>query len=259
MRTFVLLLLTCVSARLDASIFKRASGLQAPDGYSKSVKGIIHAPDLAKAAEVGVRLNVPYRVQQGPTCGLYALGMVMDYYHSLDPSQRTPWVQAGDQQRSDAANYKPGVQKRMFDVARDSGYFAQSERLRHVDGGMFVADQVGRLATKFGYRYALIEQATVRDIVGVLDYNHPALVGFDVNDLGNPTLAKGERAHWAVVVGYFKYQSELWVIAHHGWEPKEYYWKAVDLVRSMQQVQPTLGPRIVEIFPHRKRVGKLYR
>mgnify|MGYP006213402267 CR=1 FL=1 len=35
-------------------------------------------------AERAIRIPVPYRVQEGPTCGLYALGMVMDYWHSLE-------------------------------------------------------------------------------------------------------------------------------------------------------------------------------
>ena len=221
----------------------------APDGYSRNAT-TLHAPSsIAEAAAQGTRLDVPYRVQEGPTCGLYALGMVMDYYHRLDPSNAAPFVQSGDEARASSHNFAATTRDRLFDVAKQNGYFAESQRIVHADGGMFVADQLGELATKFGYRYQLHDNAGAAEIRASIDRGHPALVGFDVDQDGNPTNVGGKRAHWSVITGHFSYQGEEWFVAHHGWEAKDYFWKASDLEASMKQIQPTLGPKVVEVLP----------
>jgi hypothetical protein len=188
-------------------------------------------------------------VQEGPTCGLYALGMVMDYYHALDASNEVPFVQPGDESRTDSHNYAASTGRQLFDEAKKAGYFAESLRIVGKEGGMFVADQLGQLATKFGYDYDLIENATAADVRAVVDRGHPALVGFDVDYDGNPANLAGKRAHWGVVVGHFEYQGEPYFVAQHGWEAKTYIWKASALESSMRQIQPTLGPKIVEVLP----------
>lgn len=227
-----------------------ASGLTvAPDGYVRNTESEAPARSLQEAAERAVRLRVPYRVQEGPTCGLYALGMVMDYWHTLDRSNAAPYVVDKDSTRAGAANFSPTTDRRIFEVAKENGYFAESLRIVNAEGGMFVADELGQLATKFGYGYDLIENATAADVRAVVDRGHPALVGFDVNYDGNPTSVGGDRAHWGVVVGHFQYEGEEWFIAQHGWEAKTYLWSADDLEASMAQIQPTLGPKIVEVFP----------
>ncbi len=42
------------------------------------------AAEASRALKLGA--DVPGRVQDGPTCGLYALGMVMDYWEQQNPS-----------------------------------------------------------------------------------------------------------------------------------------------------------------------------
>lgn len=228
-----------------------ASGLTvAPDGYVRNLEPEAAPPaSIVEAAARAKRLPVPNRVQEGPTCGLYALGMVMDYYHSLDASNEVPFVVDKDAARDGAANYPASTDRRLFEVAKANGYFAESLRIVNAEGGMFVADELGQLATKFGYRYDLIDRATAADVRAVVDRGHPALVGFDVNYDGNPTSVAGKRAHWGVVVGHFQYEGEEWFIAQHGWEAKTYLWSAKDLEASMGQIQPTLGPKIVEVLP----------
>ena len=227
-----------------------AEGLTlAPDGYVRNVDAEDAPESLREAAERAARLPVPYRVQEGPTCGLYALGMVMDYWHSLDPSNEAPYVVDKDAYRRGAANYPATTDRRIFDVAKDNGYFAESLRIVGEEGGMFVADELGQLGTKFGYGYRRIDDATAADVRAVVDRGHPALVGFDVDYDGNPQNAGGDRAHWGVVVGHFEYEGEAWFIAQHGWEAKTYLWRADALEASMAQIQPTLGPKIIEVFP----------
>lgn len=234
---------------LASDVSAVAGATTAPDGYSRNATSDAAPRSLAEAAARATRLDVPYRVQEGPTCGLYALGMVMDYYHQLDASNAVPFVQPGDATRHGAANFRPSTSARLFDVAKKNGYFAESQRIVHADGGMFVADQLGQLATKFGYSYRLTDNAGAADVRAAIDRGHPALVGFDVDANGNPTSVGGTRAHWGVVVGHFQYGGEEWFVAHHGWEAKDYLWRASDLEASMRQIQPTLGPKIVEILP----------
>lgn len=241
-----------VAAVADAvgGAFDAAGLTVAPDGYVRNVDPEAAPPaSLVEAAARARRLSVPNRVQEGPTCGLYALGMVMDYYHSLDASNAVPFVVDKDATRAGAANFPASTDRRLFDVAKENGYFAESLRIVNAEGGMFVADELGRLATKFGYRYDLIDRATAADVRAVVDRGHPALVGFDVNYDGNPASVAGKRAHWGVVVGHFQYEGEEYFIAQHGWEAKTYLWSAKDLEASMAQIQPTLGPKIVEVLP----------
>ena len=228
-----------------------AAGLAiAPDGYVRNTAPETAPPtSLVEAAERAKRLPVPYRVQEGPTCGLYALGMVMDYYHALDASNDAPYVLRGDGVRDDSHNFTPTTPKLLFDEAKKAGFFKESLRIVGKEGGMFVADELGQLSTKFGYNYDLIENATAADVRAVVDRGHPALVGFDVNYDGNPESLAGKRAHWGVVVGHFQYEGEEYFIAQHGWEAKTYLWSAKDLEASMGQIQPTLGPKIVEVLP----------
>ena len=233
---------------LDAAA--SAAGLtRAPDGYLRSTTTEVEPATVVDAAARGTLLDVPFRVQEGPTCGLYALGMVMDYWHHRDPRNPTAYVRDADARRRDAATLAPTTEEDLFPVARENGYFAESLRIVGEEGGMFVADELGRLAADFGYDYDLVEDATADDLVAAIDRGHPALVGFDVNHQGNPTTVAGDRAHWAVVTGHFQYQGETWFVAQHGWEAKRYYWRAADLEASMAQIQPTLGPKIVEVLP----------
>ena len=221
----------------------------APDGYVRNTTSERPAASLEEAAARAERLAVPHRVQEGPTCGLYALGMVMDFWHAKDARNASPYVVAKDRTRAGAATMEPTTDKLLFDTAKSHGYFAESRRIVNRDGGMFVADQLGRLATKFGYDYRRIDRATAADVRAVVDRGNPALVGFDVDLNGNPTSVAGKRAHWGVVVGHFEYEGEQWFVAQHGWEAKTYLWEAKALERSMNQIQDTLGPKIIEVFP----------
>ena len=62
--------------------------LRAPDGMVIDGSAINRPteipPTRAERIKAGMKAEVPQRVQQGPTCGLYALGMVMDFWHQAD-------------------------------------------------------------------------------------------------------------------------------------------------------------------------------
>jgi hypothetical protein len=223
----------------------------------RSAKGIQFAlvagdPKLVdKALRKGA--DVPGRVQSGPTCGLYALGMVMDYYDRIDSKNLNPLVKTSDAWRADSHNAPADTEKTLFDSAQKLGFTTQGE--------MFTSDQLGQLADAFGYQHKTHEDAGLKEIRASLDRGHPALVAFDVDFEGNPGLYKGMRAHWAVIEGRYKKDGVEYLVATHGWTGKEYVWRASDLEQSMRQltttdfaaapkdIGKTINARVVEVWP----------
>ncbi len=177
--------------------------------------------------------DVPQRKQQGPTCGLYALGMVMDFWHAKDPTNVTAWVSEHDLlKRGQCYNYPPNTDERILDVAKRCGSTAL--------GQMFTAEQLAATAAHFGYQAALYPQATLEQLYRVLDAGHPAIVAFDVDRNGNPGDFGGDRAHYAVIEGYFDLDGERFLIAKHGWAiEKDHVWRAVDFDRSWRALRET--------------------
>ncbi len=197
--------------------------------------------------------DVPGRVQDGPTCGLYALGMVMDFWDRKDSKNLNPLVQNPDVVRWDAKSAPADTERRMLDEAKAKGFTTQGE--------MFYADQLASLANSFGYHSTVHENFSLQDLYRVLDKKHPALVGFDVDNNGNPGMFGGKRAHWAVIEGHFQKDGIDYLVATHGWTGKEYVWKASDLMASINQMDKsdfpaapkditrTLKGRLVEVVP----------
>lgn len=184
------------------------------------------AQKMAAALKIGA--DVPGRVQDGPTCGLYAMGMVMDFWDKKKSSNLNPLVVDADEYRSDSHSRKDDTHRRMFDVAKEKGWTTQGE--------MFYADNMGKLAQEFGYKATVKSNITLDDIKACVGRHHPALVAFDVDQVGNPGLFGGKRAHWAVIEGAFKKDGVDYLVATHGWTGQEYVWKAADFMASVNQL-----------------------
>lgn len=230
------------------------------DGFDMSRATDTSQKASQKLQEAAVRAmaktDVPGRVQEGPTCGLYALGMVMDYWDDKDPSNLTPIVQAGDQWRLGAKSRPADTQAQLLPAAKKDGYTTKGE--------MFTADQLGKLATEFGYDYKLTADAGLKDLKAALHRGHPVLVAFDVDYVGNPAKYGGERAHWCVVEGTFRKDGVDYVVATHAWDGKDRIWKAQDLLESMSQLKHSkfwggetditgmLNDRMVEVYPAKR-------
>jgi hypothetical protein len=205
------------------------------------------------AQKAAALTDVPGRVQEGPTCGLYALGMVMDFWDSKDSKNLNPLVQDGDKIRWDAKNRPADTAKELLPSALKDGYTTKGE--------MFTADQLGKLATEFGYQYKLTQNASLKDLQAALKRGHPVLVAFDVDFQGNPGRYGGERAHWCVVEGMFTKGGEKYVVAKHAWDGKDRVWNASDLLESMSQlhhsdfwggekdISAMLDDKMVEVYP----------
>lgn len=199
--------------------------------------------------------DVPARVQKGPTCGLYALGMIMDYWERLDSSATVALVQESDDYRQNSHSMAADTQDRLLDVALALGYTTRGEMLN--------ASELAALAKHFGYQATVHDDVTLEGILRVLDAKHPTLVAFDVDDDGNPGAFGGQNAHWAVLQAHFEDDGVRYLVATHAWSGGEYVWKAEELLRSIEQLQgidvsdfpgaqgdiaKTLRDRMIEVF-----------
>lgn len=205
----------------------------AQDGMERNLEIVETRLTRAQVIEKAKTAGVPQRVQVGPTCGLYALGMVMDSWNEKDPKNPTAIVQDLDL-RGKGKQYtrEPTTSERILDFAQGEGFTALGE--------MFTATQLAATARHFGYDATTHLKATLDDLYKVLDAGHPAIVGFDVDYNGNPTNSGGERAHYAVIEGYFDDKGERYLIARHGWGvQKDHIWKASDFDASWKALQTT--------------------
>ena len=211
--------------------------LRAPDGMlidSAAVNRPAEAPQSrADRIKAGMKAKVPQRIQQGPTCGLYALGMVMDFWHQADSENPTVLVSDKDLGgRGRNYNHTPTSDERMLTYVRETGYTSAGE--------MFKARDLAETASHFGYTANLYQNATLTDLYGVLDAGHPAIVAFDVDYRGNPGDFGGKRAHYAVIQGYFDENGERYLVARHGWGgQRDYVWKAEDFDTSWRALKAT--------------------
>lgn len=208
--------------------------------------------EIARLAARALRrgADVPGRVQKGPTCGLYALGMVMDYWETRDPGSTTVLVQESDDFRANSHSMPPDKHTMLLDVARQRGYTTEGE--------MFYAEQLAALAREFGYEAMVHEDFTVETLIQALERKRPCLVGFDVDDEGNPGLFEGLNAHWAVIESHFEKDGQRYVVASHAWSGGEYVWKAEELMQSTKQLvkgntdaMPSVPADISETLQHR--------
>lgn len=205
----------------------------------------VNAPGTERAAHVtdpevvqrGLMAEVPHRKQIGGTCGLYALGMVMDFWHQRDPKHGTALVQADDRQPPEG-NYvhfvhEPTDDRLILDEAKAFGFTAKGE--------MYEARFVAETARRMGYQASLRTQATLEDLYAVLDAGHPAIVPFNVDRDGEAgTPDSGRRAHYAVVQGYFDHEGERYVVAKHSWsKTHDRVWRADDFLASWSNLLTT--------------------
>lgn len=241
---------TNVSSTMPSSTVSiRSDVTTAPDGMTRNVN--VHETRLSRAevVERAKKAGVPQRVQIGPTCGLYALGMVMDFWNEKDTKNPTAIVQDQDL-RGKGKQYtrEPTTHERILDVAMAAGFTSQGE--------MFTATQLASTAKHFGYTASTHEHATLNDLYAVLDAGHPAIVGFDVDYNGNPADQGGERAHYAVIEGYFDEGGERYLVARHGWGvQKDHVWKASDFDKSWKALQETTyygtpGDGVIPKYPN---------
>ena len=220
----------------------------APDGMSRNRDIQATRTSRSELISRAKSAPVPQRVQIGPTCGLYALGMVMDAWHIYDPDNQTALVQQKDQDGfGKQYTQSPTDNRFILDVARNKGFTAVGE--------MFTAKDLAATAKEFGYRAKTHHHATLDDLYQVIDAGHPAIVAFDVDYNGNPCASEGTRAHYAIIQGYFDDNGERYLIARHGWGvQKDHLWSARDFEDSWKGLAKTdfygaPGDGVIPSFP----------
>lgn len=197
--------------------------------------------DLPALLRRALKADVPQRRQQidtesgarEGTCGLYALGMVFDFWHAKDPRAAAPLVKREDQQAPGVSfNHPPTTDACVFDYALDAGYSATGE--------IFTASHLGAIGEHFGYDAKVHDGGDLDALYRVLDAGHPALVCFDVDANGNPHAVGGDHAHWGVITGYVDFEGERYVVAKHGWDVAQHHvWRAEDFARSWRGLEST--------------------
>jgi len=233
-------------------------------GSGSGSSGVTRTMPQHVAVSLASQADVPPRVQQGPTCGLYALGMVLDYWalrcggrtdccaRSSGPARpATLPVVAGDLTRADA------VSAATLRAAMASGADAGScdggcELLRiarglgvTTAGELFSASYVADVARAAGYVAAVVRPLTPRSIAQYTTRGVPLLVAFDVDADGHPAQRSGATAHWSVVQAVYVHPH--WgtprAVVTHAWTGDEYDWDLSLLLESNAQLRRTdYGP-----------------
>ena len=151
-------------------------------------------------------LGVPRRVQLGEVgCGLYALGMAMDFWHSKDPGQPVALVKAmdravGAQDGGRLHNPEPTTEELLLDAAQRLGTTGYGE--------CYAASHLLELALHFGYDGRLHKGASLQQLLRVVEAGRPALVCVDIDldtagrEFQPSEGLAGQHTHWVVVDGY---------------------------------------------------------
>ncbi|MEP7280940.1 MAG: hypothetical protein ABI696_03080 [Rubrivivax sp.] len=196
----------------------------------------------------GIKLVAPVpklQTQEGPTCGFYALSIVMQYWRARDALVMAPPARARDRTHQpedvrDQFDPGPSLRKLGGKAAGTSARALGPTGAVH-PGGMFDIRQIAQVAKAVqglmgGAQYA-VEIVTHRDpdafqqaIVEGIDAGIPPITAFDVKS-GDPAQEGGRHAHWGVVIGYFKQDGVLHFAATHG-HGNYYVWTARALTES---------------------------
>ncbi|MFO0728161.1 MAG: C39 family peptidase [Myxococcota bacterium] len=174
---------------------------------------------LADLIRLAKRADVPRRIQSGPTCGLFAIGMVMDFFHTKDPQAPTAIVSEGDEGRKSKVegghrypgryNFPPTTDEKLLGYAQSMGLTQ--------DGELYDADNLAKVAAHFGYRARVRDHAKLDDLYAVLDAGRPAIIAIDYDlDTQRPADNGGVGAHYVVIEGYFDQGGERYLVAKHG-------------------------------------------
>jgi len=207
--------------------------------------------------------DVPPRVQRGPTCGLYALGMVLDYWalrcsgrriiccasSRNDPSRpATLPVVEGDLTRADAVS--AATLRAAMAASADRCDNCELLRIARglgvtTAGELFSASYVADVARAAGYSAAVVRPLTPQSIAWYTTRGVPLLIAFDVDADGHPARRGGHTAHWSVVQAVYVHPH--WgtprAVVTHAWTGDEYDWDLSSLLESNAQLRRTdYGP-----------------
>lgn len=181
-------------------------------GIIEGILGTLTPEEEASIVQNGVQHDVPLIEQDdGPTCGIAALAMVMAYYHKKNPKNKNPPAFKG-------GKGNPNLES-VFD-------FARRAKLTWNKGGTTTFWNQRDIARAYGYSAngwmgALhTDTPDATELRKMVSYG-PVIVALSgVDDKGKPTIGNGmfsEEAHAVVIVGFFRHKSGTeYVLYKHG-------------------------------------------
>lgn len=162
------------------------------------------------------------QVQEGPTCGFYALSIVMDYWKAKGRTKMSAPARQRDidtQKRDPAEKDNPSLRN----LGKQTGALDVGKMVKASTGGVWTAAQLAAVAAavKFANFKVKIETQVnpidfVMAIFDAIDADVPPIVAFDVRDAEPVSDAAGQRSHWGVIIGYYEDMDIQWVICTHG-------------------------------------------
>lgn len=200
--------------------------------------------------------------QVGPTCGLTALSIVMKYWYDLLVARYAalPMQQPGSPLPATRGVNDPSMRERLMAEVRGAGGTPKplvkgtlptflptmqdiAERMGSRIGEVAQATTLARIAREAGGFEAKVESwdgsttSMIELIRKKIDANIPPIIAYDNTDTGDPgTGNHGDRAHWAVILGYVNNNGLHELIATHGWG-NYYVWSAEKLRESNEQLE----------------------
>jgi hypothetical protein len=210
-----------------------------PSFSEEAADGGVPGPERIRLTPLARYVDLPARQQQGPTCGLNALGMVMDYWHGLGRQACVEPLMQGH-------GFRLGTERRCYRYTCPS---TETEQLlaEGVRRGMSVAGEIfdmtwlGELAQHWQYRARILRDPDMEFILGMLRAGRPLLVCYDTDAWGYPALRQGERLHYGVLTGYLYRGDVLWLLARQSRKQpgRDQWWRADDFLRSSRQLHTT--------------------
>jgi len=157
-------------------------------------------------------LDVPQRVQLGEVgCGLYALGMAMDFWSAHQGGGGAQAAVAlvstmdatiGARDTARAHHPQPTTDERMLETSQALGLTGYGE--------CYAAYHLMQLALHFGYGAKLHRDATLGTLLEVLESGRPAIVCIDIDTdtFECSDALGGQHTHFVVVGGYHRTADE---------------------------------------------------
>jgi hypothetical protein len=175
------------------------------------------------------------QTQEGPNCAFYALSIVMDYWKQRNMSDVT-WVARKRDVALQGRDADDVEAKSLRQIGKQVGALDLGDNAKASTGGVFTAEQLGRVARATGKFEFRIDTEPAPDqftalICKLIDKGIPAIVAFDV-EKGEPVSnLGGQHSHWGVIIGHYAKAGALFFLATHS-HGKYFAWTARELRES---------------------------
>jgi hypothetical protein len=202
-----------------------------------TIDGVLALAAQTKGGALLGRLLDPVpraQTQEGPTCGFYALSIVMDYWKAAGRTNASAPARARD---VELQNRDKTEGPSLRNLGKAVGALDQAGVAKASTGGVFTAKQLAAVAKAVKFANFNVRIKTARNphafvfsICDAINSGVPPIVAFDVR-AGDPVPDGGQSSHWGVIIGYFNDKGVDWLVATHG-HGGYYLWQAYNLQQA---------------------------